>query len=124
MQTRLLLLGSSKGFNLSQAGSAGLPAANTGSMFTLRYLNPTSRIGNIAASISLLESFGKVKVLSSPKLSVMNNQTAMLRVVDNSVYFTVNSTIAPCSPAPCTPIISYTTTITTVPIDTCHCGET
>jgi len=105
-----------KGFTLSQNGTAGLPAANTGSMLTLGYLNPTSRMGNIAASISLLESFGKVKVLSSPKLSVMNNQTAMLRVVDNSVYFTVNSTIAPCSPAPCTPIISYTTTITTVPI--------
>jgi MSHA biogenesis protein MshL len=105
-----------KGFTLNQTGSAGLPSANTGSMLTLGYLNPTSRMGNIAASISLLESFGKVKVLSSPKLSVMNNQTAMLRVVDNSVYFTVNSTIAPCSPAPCTPIISYTTTITTVPI--------
>lgn len=106
----------SKGFNLTQAGTAGLPAANTGSMFTLDYLNPTSRLGSIAASISLLESFGNVKVLSSPKLSVMNNQTAMLRVVDNSVYFTVNSTIAPCSPKPCDSIISYTTTITTVPI--------
>ena len=104
-----------KGFSMKQAG-AGLPAENTGSMFSLGYINPTSRVGNLAASISLLEAYGKVKVLSSPKLSVMNNQTAMLRVVDNSVYFTVNSTIAPCSPNPCTPIISYTTTITTVPI--------
>ena len=106
----------SKGFNISQEGSTGLPTASSGSMFTLGYLNPTSRLGDLAANISLLESFGNVKVLSSPKLSVMNNQTAMLRVVDNSVYFTVNSTIAPCSPNPCTPIISYTTKITTVPI--------
>ena len=105
-----------KGFDLQQSGSGALLAANTGSMFTLGYFNPTSKFGNLAASISLLESFGNVKVLSSPKLSVMNNQTAMLRVVDNSVYFTVNSTIAPCSPNPCTPVISYTTTITTVPI--------
>ena len=105
-----------KGFTLSQAGTAGLPAAKTGSMFILKYLNAASRLGNIDASISLLESFGKVKVLSSPKLSVMNNQTAMLRVVDNTVYFTVNSSIAPCSPAPCTPIITYTTTVNTVPI--------
>jgi len=105
----------SKGFSLVQNGS-GLPASPTGSMFNLSYLNPTSSLGSLAASISLLESFGNVKVLSSPKLSVMNNQTAMLRVVDNSVYFTVNSTIAPCSPNPCTPIISYTTIITTVPI--------
>lgn len=64
----------------------------------------------------MLDSFGTVKVLSSPKLSVMNNQTAMLRVVDNKVYFIVNSTTAPCSPAPCTPIITYTTTVNTVPI--------
>ena len=108
--------GGASGFSFVQSGTPGLPAANTGSMFTLGYFNPLSRLGSIAASISLLESFGNVKVLSSPKLSVMNNQTAMLRVVDNSVYFTVNSTIAPCSPNPCTPIISYTTTITTVPI--------
>ena len=82
----------SKGFNLTQAGTAGLPAANTGSMFTLGYLNPTSRLGSLAASITLLESFGNVKVLSSPKLSVMNNQTAMLRVVDNLVYFSMTVT--------------------------------
>ncbi len=104
------------GFNLTQASTGGLPAASSGSLLTLGYLNPTSNLGSLAASISLLESFGKVKVLSSPKLSVLNNQTAMLRVVDNNVYFTVNSTIEPCSPEPCTPIISYTTIVTTVPI--------
>jgi MSHA biogenesis protein MshL len=106
----------SKGFNVQQIGTAGLPATNTGSMFKLGYLNPTSMLGNLAANISLLESFGKVKVLSSPKLSVMNNQTAMLRVVENNVYFTVNSTIGTCTPAPCIAPIAYTTTINTVPI--------
>ncbi len=106
----------SKGFDIQQSGTAGLPAANTGSMFTLGYFNPTSKFGDLAASISLLESFGNVKVLSSPKLSVMNNQTAMLRVVDNTVYFTVNSTIGTCTPAPCVAPIAYTTTVNTVPI--------
>lgn len=105
-----------KGFTLTQQGTAGLPASNTGSMFVLDYANPASRLGNLSATVSLLESFGTVKVLSSPKLSVMNNQTAMLRVVDNKVYFIVNSTTAPCSPAPCNPIVSYTTTVNTVPI--------
>jgi len=114
--SKFLVAPDTKGFVLNQTGAGEVLAANTGSMFTLGYFNPTSKFGNIAASISLLESFGNVKVLSSPKLSVMNNQTAMLRVVDNAVYFTVNSTIAPCSPNPCTPIISYSTTITTVPI--------
>src|SRR5574340_158240 len=111
-----LLQRNGTGFQLRQAATAGLPGASTGSIFTLDYLNPTSRLGNLSASVSLLESFGTVKVLSSPKLSVMNNQTAMLRVVDNKVYFIVNSATTPCSPAPCTPIITYTTTVNTVPI--------
>lgn len=59
--------------------------------FVAGYLNPISRLGNIAASISLLEQFGTTKVLSSPKLMVLNNQTAVLKVVDNLVYFTVQS---------------------------------
>jgi MSHA biogenesis protein MshL len=112
-----LALGS-KGFNLNQAGTSGLPATNTGSMFTLGYLNPTSRIGNLAASITLLESFGNVKVLSSPKLSVMNNQTAMLRVVDNLVYFsmtvtpgTVNTLTGTMSTPP-----TYTSSLLTSPV--------
>jgi general secretion pathway protein D len=106
-----LLRGNGSGFR--QAGTAGLSSANTANMFTM-LLNPTS--GNLRASVSLLESFGTVKVLSSPKLSVMNNQTAMLRVVDNKVYFIVNSTTTPCSPAPCNNIVTYTTTVNTVPI--------
>lgn len=85
------------GFQLTQAGTAGLPSANTANLFIIDYLNPTSRLGNLTASISLLESFGTVKVLSSPKLSVMNNQTASLKVADNKVYFTVSATITPAT---------------------------
>lgn len=115
------LLAGAKGFALSQAGTAGFQAGATGLASTagalaVSYINPTSKFGNIAASVQLLEKFGNVKVLSSPTLSVMNNQTAMLRVVNNNVYFIVNSTTSPCSPAPCTPIVAYTTTVNTVPI--------
>jgi len=67
------------------AGS--IPAPN----FVIGYTNPTSRIGNIAAAVKLLEQFGNTKVLSSPKLMALNNQTALLKVVDNIVYFEVNS---------------------------------
>lgn len=42
--------------------------------------------------LELLETFGTVKVLSSPRLSVLNNQTAMLKVVEEVVYFLVYST--------------------------------
>lgn len=101
-----------KGFNLTQQGSAALPATNTGSMFLLNYANPTSKFGNLSASVSLLESFGDVKVLSSPKISVMNNQTAMLRVVDNLVYFTIK---ADTTSTQTTSTTTFTTTAVTVP---------
>ena len=82
-----------KGFQATQAGTVGLPSStNTPKMLVLKYLNPTSKFGDLSASVSLLDSFGDVKVLSSPKLSVMNNQTATLKVVDNKVYFTISVT--------------------------------
>jgi general secretion pathway protein D len=98
---------------LRQAGGAGLPTAGNGSLFILDYLNPTSRLGNLGVQVSLLESFGNVKVLSSPKLSVLNNQTAMLRVVDNLVYFTVK---ADTTTNQTNSITTYTTTPNTLPI--------
>ena len=102
------------GFQLRQEGSAGLPATSTGSLFILNYANPSSTsIGPLSMQITLLESFGKVKVLSSPKLSVMNNQTAMLRVVDNLVYFTVKTDTTTNQTSS---VITYTTTPNVVPI--------
>ena len=68
-------------------------------IFVLDYLKDS-----FGTTIQLLESFGKVKVLSSPKISVLNNQTAMLKVVDNNVFFTIKVTPA---------VISSTGTITT-----------
>ncbi len=46
---------------------------------------------SLTATISLLDRFGETKVLSSPQLMTLNNQTAMLKVVDNVVYFEVTS---------------------------------
>ena len=62
---------------------AGLPS------IILEYTNPTSVLGNIAATIELLEQFGDVQILSSPKVMALNNQNAVLKVVDNVVYFTI-----------------------------------
>jgi general secretion pathway protein D len=45
----------------------------------------------LSSTLNLLENFGKVRVLSSPKISVLNNQTAMLKVVDNVVYFNIKN---------------------------------
>lgn len=85
------LLGA-KGFALSQTGTAGI-AATTGAL-AVSYINPTSKFGDITASVELLEKFGNVKVLSSPKLTVMNNQTASLKVANSKVYFTIKTTPA------------------------------
>jgi general secretion pathway protein D len=47
--------------------------------------------GNPDALVTMLNTFGTTKVLSSPRLSVMNNQTALLKVVENYVYFNVKA---------------------------------
>ena len=108
-----------KGFNFSQKGIGTLPSGiNPGSspgVLTFGYVDPTSPLGNIAASIQLLESFGNVKVLSSPKISVLNNQTALLKVVDNKIYFTIAVTVTP-GEGGSAPLIVYNTTVNTVPI--------
>jgi general secretion pathway protein D len=56
-----------------------------------------------------------VRVLSSPKLSVLNNQTALLRVVDNIVYFNVQVTLA-AGNLNSNPITATNTTPVTVPV--------
>jgi general secretion pathway protein D len=50
---------------------------------------------NFSVTLKLLEQFGDVRVLSSPKLSVMNNQTAILRVTRDIIYFTITPSTQP-----------------------------
>ena len=68
-----------------------------------------------AAAIDLLESYGNTKVLSSPKLMALNNQTAMLKVVNNLVYFSVAVTPSTNNDGVVTPAV-YTTTAHAVPV--------
>jgi len=56
-------------------------------------------------------------VLSSPKLSVLNNQTAFLKVVDNRIYFTIGVQITPGNSLTGTSsLVTYTSTPATVPV--------
>ncbi len=59
--------------------------------FQLGYTNPTSDVGNFNATVKLLQEFGNTRVLSSPKMMVLNNQTALLKAVDNLVYFEIQA---------------------------------
>lgn len=67
------------------SGSGRLPVADTTRGLTIGYRNS----GSFAAVVKLLSQYGRTKVISSPKLTVLNNQPAVLRVVDNLVYFTI-----------------------------------
>ena len=51
--------------------------------------------GRHLVHVRLLEQFGNTRVLSSPKLMALNNQTALLKVVDNIVYFKVKAQTQP-----------------------------
>ena len=57
--------------------------------FSMGYNSDDADGGNISATVRMLQQFGDTKVLSSPKVMALNNQTALLKVVNENVYFTV-----------------------------------
>jgi len=65
---------------------------NAVSSFVFGYTDPDANGKLIEATVRLLREFGDTKVLSSPRLMVLNNQTALLKVVEELVYFTVDVT--------------------------------
>jgi MSHA type pilus biogenesis protein MshL len=101
-----------QGIDWSYLGSSiqttQLAGAITGPVFAL------SRVGSVFnATIKLLETFGKTRILSSPRITALNNQTAVLKVVENVVYFLVQ---AQTSQAQTTALTTVTTTAQTVPV--------
>lgn len=70
---------------------------------------------DITGTLSLLSQFGDLQVLSSPKIMALNNQAAMLRVVDNRVYFNIDVEPAVISNGTVTPA-TFTSTVNTVPV--------
>ena len=83
------------GYSIQQSFLAG--NLTTPPFFSISYSNPNAaKGGSIASTVKLLETYGQTRVLSSPKLMLLNNQTAMMKVVDNQVYFTIKTdTIVP-----------------------------
>ncbi|MBV8547974.1 MAG: secretin N-terminal domain-containing protein [Alphaproteobacteria bacterium] len=75
--------------------------------------------GDFAAILNLVSTFGTTRVLSSPRLTVLNNQTAVLKVATNQVYFVTQAqfttvTNANGSSVSTTPV--FTSTPHTVPV--------
>jgi general secretion pathway protein D len=79
------------GFEILAPGTPQPAGFNT-FPFSISYARAAS---NFRATLSLLEQFGDVRVLSSPKLSVLNNQTAILRVTRDIIYFTITPSTQP-----------------------------
>ncbi len=87
-------------FQVGPAGSSmpsGVPVS--GIIPSMAAFTPTyksaSGLTQIAAALRLLESFGNTKVLSSPKISALNNQAALLKVTEDLVYFTLAANFTP-----------------------------
>ncbi|MFT7685387.1 MAG: MSHA type pilus biogenesis protein MshL [Candidatus Azotimanducaceae bacterium] len=71
----------------------------------------------LQATLSALETFGDVSVVSSPKIMAMNNQTAILKVVDNLIYFTVDVNIDNATgTAGGGRLVTFETDVNTVPV--------
>jgi general secretion pathway protein D len=97
----------------SAAQAAGAAAGNA---ITIGYINTNSSVGSISATVKLLQEFGNTRVLSSPKLMALNNQTALLKVVDNIVYFEVQAQSAIVSGGGTVTPPTFTTTAKTVAV--------
>ena len=106
-------MGSNKTFTVTQSGNTVNGSSLAAQILTLGFSKTTSRLGGITAAVKLLDDFGTVKVLSSPKLSVLNNQSAVLKVVDNLVYFTIK---ADTTSNANTSTTTYTTNLNSVPV--------
>lgn len=105
----------STGFRIAQTL---LPGTRVDSIpnLTLGYVDTNAGIGNINVTIKLLEQFGATRVLSSPKLMALNNQTALLKVVDNVVYFNVQAQQGVVTTTGVVQPAVFTTTPQTVPV--------
>ena len=92
------------GLPLLQVGPAGTAMPSgvpvSGVIPSMANLTPSyTRIGanstmQLFVALRLLESFGNTKVLSSPKISALNNQAALLKVTEDLVYFTLKADFA------------------------------
>jgi len=101
--------GYQQGINWTQLNVGGV-VQYLGNSLTNNAVNFTyTKSGNPDSLVTLLNTFGTVKVLSSPRLSVLNNQTALLKVVENYVYFNVKADTTT------TANVGTTTTYTTTP---------
>ena len=110
-------LNESAGVSVLSATSGLTSPANLTGEFTsliLEYFD--SGVGGdntVDIVVRALEEFGDTNVLSSPQIMALNNQTALLKVVENDVFFTIQ---ADTTQSQTSAVTTFTTTINTVPV--------
>ena len=110
------------GIDWSSINLTGLAAAQ-GTFSSPGFLTPTTNVfktsfdfgRGIKPVINALSRFGTVRALSSPRVTVMNNQPAVVNVTDSRVYFDITSTVTPATAVGVPPTITQTATIKTAP---------
>jgi len=103
------------GINIISTTLAGVPVG-TVSDFIIEYDDPKDDRDTFSATVRLLDEFGNVRIMSSPQIMVLNNQTATLKVVENVVYFEIESELTPSNTPEGQPVTSVDTTAVTVPV--------
>ena len=99
---------------LGSGAPGGVPAPiSSPPNTTLTYFN-TNDERNISGAIRALDAFGDVSVMSSPKIMALNNQTSVLKVADNRIFFEIDVTSNTSVEGTFTE--SFSTTPKTVPI--------
>ena len=88
--------------------------ATGGPVTEINYFN-TNPDRDINAAVRALDTFGEVSVMSSPKIMALNNQTSILKVADNTVYFEIDATSDVAGDSG-TITQTFDTTVRTVPV--------
>ena len=110
------LVSQTTGGVLTEGGLQNVIAGALGSAPFFQMSAAGSISGNpLNITLKALETFGDVKVLSSPKVMTLNNQTALLKVVDNEVYFTTDVEVVAGQDGKDSST-AFNTTVNTVPI--------
>ncbi|MDR2417256.1 MAG: hypothetical protein LBD15_03790 [Holosporales bacterium] len=72
------------GTSSTSSGTAFAVETGSSDVFTLGFKD-----SNLSAIAHFIERFGRVRTLSNPRLTVMNNQTAILKVAKNEIFFRI-----------------------------------
>jgi len=86
------------GINIGNIGTFGVDLSRQ----VLSSLGPVNGVvatlesaNNVQLAIEAISRFGTTRALSSPRVTVMNNQSAVLNVVENRVFFDLDVTVLP-----------------------------